>query len=204
MPCLTKRHIHCTWVEYCIMKHVRILCSCWDSSEAARAIEKAHIQELYMSLLLVALPSFVSSVHFRIDCVCAMCSSLVSYGVKGGNSTSLGRSLTSNTCDRGGDFWAYHVIDYVVQKSNTFQLQRPFFSFNMSKADQEEGSRFWDWKLLLYSTSQLQCFQNPFPNPFLDMVRHAHSVTQDTCFALLVGERTFLHFTCPDWHFRGV
>ena len=99
-------------------------------------------------------------------CVCAMCSSLVSYGVKGGNSTSLGRSLTSNTCDRGGDFWAYHVIDYVVQKSNTFQLQRPFFSFNMSKADQEEGSRFWDWKLLLYSTSQLQCFHSkPLPKP---------------------------------------
>ena len=34
---------------------------------------KAHIQELYMSLLLVALPSFVSSVHFRIDCVFVPC-----------------------------------------------------------------------------------------------------------------------------------
>lgn len=56
-------------------------------------MEKAYKQKLYMSLLLVVLPTFVSSVHFRIDCVCAMCSGLVSYGLEGANSTSTGEKF---------------------------------------------------------------------------------------------------------------
>ena len=127
-------------------------------------MEKAYKQKLYMSLLLVVLPSFVSSVHFRIDCVFVPCVVVLSVMDWREQTVAVqGRSLTSNTGNRGRDFSVYHAVD-LFRKATHFSSKRPFFSFKMNKADQEEGSHFETESFCCTQRVNYSVFtQNPLP-----------------------------------------